>query len=308
MKAFIPELGSELKVEKDWTFELYLEHRNSDVALADGRNTSYSWQNELDSYSRTLPAGTKLEVDRIYVRKGLKEFSSVTLKIIETTDQALVKAKGNRNNYGRFWVKLADFNYANFTVVNDTSISAEAQEDHSEPATLAMIKRRNGYGQKYWVKFEHEDPELSYEGPLQVRKLKEVQKMDPSYNPGFPHTVTSGPVGPGWNGQRLYRYMPKYFFESLVADSWKEARENDSRYKVTVPNPFYYVFGMFAGYDMQGSRDKTMIVTKHPLEDKIHIPTDKDERLPLGIKTDKTELIDIPIAGGKLSIYDIKLV
>lgn len=299
MLAFIPEIGTEVENREDWTFELYQEYRNSDIYLADGKKEGSHF--DLESYTRTLPAGSRFAVDRIYVRKGAKEFSSVTLRILDTTDAVLVKAKGNRKSFGRFWVKLADFNNANFSVVVDTSISADASEDHNEPATLAMIKRRNGHGQKYWVKFEHEDPELSFEGEVNVYKFKPVFSSNSCHNPGFPHTVSSRP---GYGGSRNYTYAPKYFFESLVADSWKEARKGDKRYEKTVPNPFYY--GRVVG--LAGFGPKTMEVVKHPLEDQLHIPTEKKERLPLGIKTDKTDLVDIPLAGGKLSIYDIKLV
>jgi hypothetical protein len=48
----------------------------------------------------TLPKGTVLELDRIYIRKGAKEFSSTTFKL--------------RKEKVRFWVKLADANRIEF--------------------------------------------------------------------------------------------------------------------------------------------------------------------------------------------------
>lgn len=305
MKAFIPEIGTELKLSDDWTFELYQESRNSDIFLADGKK-SCGWREDLKSYSRTLPAGSVFLVDRIYVRKGAKEFSSVTLRLTETTDAVLTRngtqgprlGSKKKKNYGRFWVKLADFNSAEFEVVNDTSISAAPTEVHNEPATLEIIKRRSSWGLKYWVKFEHEDPELCYEGELTASKLGRTYSIDTINTPDYPHTMER--EQPSWTrGKVVYHFYPKYFFESLVADSWKKARESDSRYHTTVPNKLYGKFGW--------GHQKTVTVVKHPLEDEIHISTEKKDRLPLGIKTDKTDLVDIPIAGGKLSIYDIKL-
>ena len=295
MVAFIPEIGTELENQEDWTFELYQEYRNGDVYLADGHEHGSYY--DLDSYTRTLPAGSRFAVDRIYVRKGNKEFSSVTLRILETTDAALVKAKGKRKSFGRFWVKLADFNDANFSVIVDTSLPADPTEKYNEPATLAMIKRRS-YG-RYWVKFEHEDPELCYEGELNAHKLKPYYTSDSCYKPMWPHTVSSVPS----RGGRYYTYTPTYYLDTLVAQSWKEARQGDKRYMKTVPNPFYY--GAIGG--MRGFGPSTMDVVMHPLENDLHIPSEKKDRQPLGIKTDKTELVDIAIAGGKLSIYDINL-
>jgi len=65
-------------------------------------------QRELESkergkfYSVTIPAGTLLEVDRIYIRKGANDFSSVTFK--------WVKGEGKNKKTLRFWAKLEDIN------------------------------------------------------------------------------------------------------------------------------------------------------------------------------------------------------
>ena len=53
----------------------------------------------------TLLAGTELTIDRIYIRKGSKAFSSITFFIGKTPDPRL-QLKGRR----RFWAKLADCN------------------------------------------------------------------------------------------------------------------------------------------------------------------------------------------------------
>lgn len=48
----------------------------------------------------TLPAGTVLKVDRIYIRKGMKDFSSLTF----------TAKLANMKKAARFWVKLRDVN------------------------------------------------------------------------------------------------------------------------------------------------------------------------------------------------------
>ena len=60
--------------------------------MEDTRDTSYSWQNKnFNSILVTVPAGFELKVDRIYIRKGKKEFSSITfLWVGERTNPKMV--------------------------------------------------------------------------------------------------------------------------------------------------------------------------------------------------------------------------
>lgn len=117
MRVFIPELGTVLTLAEDWTFKLINEQRNASLAKVTGtENPDYyfpwgtkenpidegSWNSRrripIDPGSYTFPAGTSLEVDRIYVRKGNEEFSSVTFK---------TRVKGRQI---RFFAKLDDIN------------------------------------------------------------------------------------------------------------------------------------------------------------------------------------------------------
>lgn len=140
MKLYIPELGDKLTLDKDWTFTLEVECRNQIfyhlpylAKLAATIKQKYpGW--EMDSYIDymgdaiikytktgytkridakpligiiriTLPKGTVLTVDRVYIRKGASEFSSITFRIASTTHPDLAGKKKNR-----FWAKLADVN------------------------------------------------------------------------------------------------------------------------------------------------------------------------------------------------------
>lgn len=62
----------------------------------------------------TLPAGTVLAVDRIYIRKGNGDYSSLTFYVKSTSLEALqpstLKARGFKGGRKRFWAKLADVN------------------------------------------------------------------------------------------------------------------------------------------------------------------------------------------------------
>jgi hypothetical protein len=77
-------------------------HRKLNELLACGKHTQLIENNCLDY---TLPAGTVLKVDRIYIRKGkgMSDYSSVTFY-----------ATIGKKKY-RFWSKLADVNNIKFT-------------------------------------------------------------------------------------------------------------------------------------------------------------------------------------------------
>ena len=116
MKVFIPEIGTKLVLAKPWSFVVKNERRNlSFIKLvmerepehrdwplgAEHYDTYYGtamkmtkdgqWIKERYSHKMyrpvkravawTLPKGTELIVDRIYVRQGNSDFSSVTFKM-----------------------------------------------------------------------------------------------------------------------------------------------------------------------------------------------------------------------------------
>lgn len=116
MMLFIPEIGTELTLAEDWTFPLHFERRNEPL----GKLLNLQPPNSNDRYSRgwwqpdqstpvTLPAGTILKVDRIYIRKSswgedASAFSSLSFF-------ALMPGFKKK---GRFWAKLADVNRIQF--------------------------------------------------------------------------------------------------------------------------------------------------------------------------------------------------
>lgn len=130
MKFYIPEIGDEIVLTNRWKFNLYPEPRNLTMGKLHGFiNTTYYchpkfkdiWVKEPFEYDHknlirniipnkeyeetlliSLPKGTVLKIDRIYIRKGLSDFSSITF----TT-------KIN-NKRIRFWAKLKDVNNIEF--------------------------------------------------------------------------------------------------------------------------------------------------------------------------------------------------
>lgn len=302
MKAFIPEIDSKLRLTKDWTFDLHFEHRNSAIFTADGHPETLGWREQKKPYKRTLPAGSEFLVSRIYVRNGAKDFSSVTLYITHTTDKALTSVKPNRipfksrgvAHYGRFWVKLTDFNDAEFEVVRDAAVSGEPVLVRGEVCTMGKFRPSSKYP-KYWVKFEHEDPDLCFDDLVHTRKSETLFSYNSCANPDFPHTVKSHDDG---YGHRSYFYEPIYFVENLIPESWRKAHGDDKRFQTKETNPFNRAFHCNDFPDV--------LAVRHPFEKEINIPKDKKQRLPMGIPNDKAELKDLSIAGGKLTIFKVK--
>lgn len=109
MNLFIPACGDRLTLTEPWSFDLYLESRNIKFAHAlkvlDMKAERWNQTDANGKLKRvpvSLPAGTVLECDRVYIRSFNKsrvrldnDYDSVTWKVI-------VKDKGK----GRFWVKL----------------------------------------------------------------------------------------------------------------------------------------------------------------------------------------------------------
>lgn len=132
-RMYVPDVGDELTLAADWTFTLHQEYRNNDVIEALGlkddayykrleeRAASSDWhvRQAADRFLSsltwrvTLPRGTVLRVDRLYVRKGASDYSSLSFYVEKTSLAALTPAKkggGFKKGRRRFWAKLGDVN------------------------------------------------------------------------------------------------------------------------------------------------------------------------------------------------------
>ena len=140
MQLYIPQLSDKLKLTNPWTFTLHWEARNrtlveaclmpyltknkgpaknSDLWYMEGltyKGTSIKTTNE----EITLPAGSILSVDRIYIRQGVKDFNSVTFRLIKSSASTIIISDGSvlainpKVRSIRFWAKLADANRIEF--------------------------------------------------------------------------------------------------------------------------------------------------------------------------------------------------
>jgi len=157
-RFFAPACGTEFTLDEPWTFLLYVERRNSQLFKAFGHFvtelnwvevTDYSGYNTCGLPETFLPdirglipwphgggvytgytkaaqvtfmPGTKLKVARVYIRNGQKgEYDSITLSVHKTTHPLLLAAANGKKKktYGKFWVKLTDFNQIDGTVLEE---------------------------------------------------------------------------------------------------------------------------------------------------------------------------------------------
>lgn len=115
-KLFIPALGTEIVLAKDWKFELYNEHRNSDLALILGIQWKYQQYSMRRTESATvvIPAGTVMKIDRIYIRAGQSDFNSVTFRVLAANAKKIDWGRPVRDGGFRFWASLDDVNQIEF--------------------------------------------------------------------------------------------------------------------------------------------------------------------------------------------------
>lgn len=116
MKLFLPEIGNRLVLTKDWEFVLYWESRNAKLIEKMGFKYEHIWSHKQNSHKKqnflvTMPIGTVLSVDRIYIRKGNAGFSSVSFRIPK------VENKKHTFSGVRFWASLSDVNQIEFDLL-----------------------------------------------------------------------------------------------------------------------------------------------------------------------------------------------
>jgi hypothetical protein len=112
MRMYIPAIGDEIILISDWTFGLWNERRNFDLMELVGDTRTMSWRVKISSIPCTIPKGSTLKIDRLYIRKGVSDYDSVTFYWKGVPPKP--RAKSKRLRAVRFWVKLEDANKIEF--------------------------------------------------------------------------------------------------------------------------------------------------------------------------------------------------
>lgn len=113
-KFLIPDIGTVIKLLEDWTFRLYREKRNNPLIKICGKGSA-GWGDMVTlSYEVTIKAGSMLSVDRVYIRQGAGEYSSLSFHLLKG---GIIEFEGKTiKANGRFWAKLSDVNRMMVTV------------------------------------------------------------------------------------------------------------------------------------------------------------------------------------------------
>ena len=216
MKMYIPEIGDKLELTKDWTFQLYHEHRNVKLLEHFGITPKLSYGTDLDKDEVTLPKGTVLKVDRIYIRKGGSPFSSVSFWA--------EGIKGHDKRGARFWAKLNDCNNIEFKI--------------------ASLKDRGKHGLWWYVKEYKQD---DFESPLRGAKYKHSEMTTHLSETGHVYekgmTMEDGELyRVEITGTRLRELVEKKKIRGLLGGGYTQ-----HVYKVEIPDLEYAV------YDKEGN-------------------------------------------------------
>lgn len=104
MRIWIPRIGDALLLDVPWTFKLHDESRNDGMRDALGHPKRVDWRDNRAAVDVTLPKGVELVVDRVYIRQGADEFSSLSFVVKDhpDADSSIVGE--------RFWAKLDEVN------------------------------------------------------------------------------------------------------------------------------------------------------------------------------------------------------
>lgn len=109
-----PHIGSKLILADPWKFTLHSERRNKTFWIdlfgdpCKDRNDAWTFWRGGTTQPVILPTGSILKVDRIYVRRGAKDFDTITFLLEHTSMPEFAYTK--RKVKGRFWVKLGEVN------------------------------------------------------------------------------------------------------------------------------------------------------------------------------------------------------
>lgn len=138
MNLFIPDIGTLLKLEQDWTFTLYAESRNESIMMIFMKenvpmNTQLNWnlqsmrQNLYKNQVIELPKGLVIKVDRIYIRKGLSQYSSITFTVPKPKTKKDKEEMPHNVRFAscKFWVKLHECNGIQFSTVQKNPETTE---------------------------------------------------------------------------------------------------------------------------------------------------------------------------------------
>lgn len=146
----VPWIGAEIALSAPWTFQLFRECRNATMWEVCGgaiEGSKWGWYgSNLQKMTVTLPVGTVLGVDRIYIRRGAVAYDSLTFWLKKTVDPRFtiqkIGKKGqilkSKTRSCRFWAKLADVNNIECQPIKPEGADAETTQAYNSFAGLGI--------------------------------------------------------------------------------------------------------------------------------------------------------------------------
>jgi hypothetical protein len=135
----IPTIGSTITLTEPWELWLYGEHRN--IALWKLISTvPVEWGAILPRERILIPAGTRLKIDRIYLRKGLAGFDSVSFWAAFPKG-SVITPSASAPTSARFWAKLRDLNTMVGTIAAPDGIEPNAVVTTSDGALIGIVTK-----------------------------------------------------------------------------------------------------------------------------------------------------------------------
>jgi len=126
MPVLIPDIGTKMVLAEDWQLILYDESRNGvTLEITEAVPSNRNWNdrhNDPKNTNITFPKGTILSVDRIYIRKGAADFSSLTFFADKKTKIIRDGKEYTSPKALRFWAKLKDVNNMKVQFVEETVV------------------------------------------------------------------------------------------------------------------------------------------------------------------------------------------
>lgn len=128
LRVAYPDAFARIDAEMIVARDLWLEYLSRPVSRDPDtreRNTEQLqahnvYMQNIEKFDITLPAGTELTIDRLYIRKGISDYSSVSFNLNATSHEAL-NVKGRK----RFWAKIQDVNRIEYEPPLDPEASAD---------------------------------------------------------------------------------------------------------------------------------------------------------------------------------------
>lgn len=123
MRLFTPDIGTLLKIEQDWQITLYAEYRNRklfDILGIPFKTTVID-----------LPKGLILKVNRVYIRQGLSQYSSITFTCSKPKTKLEREQSPNNIKFAgsKFWVKLHECNGLEISIMTSNQETVNAIKD-----------------------------------------------------------------------------------------------------------------------------------------------------------------------------------